>query len=83
MSEPTLRAGMVRIYRATEAEGDRGVQLATGIDPETGRVLVFLRLGGIIGALTPTAATELADALKVEAAYASVRQAPGPELEPS
>ena len=47
------------------------VQVATGRDPETGEVVVLIRFGAYIAALTPAGAAELGDALVVEAALAT------------
>lgn len=54
---------------------DVSAQVATGINPETGEVVVLVRLGQMIGALTPEGAAQLADALAIEAAYATTTRA--------
>lgn len=48
--------------------------VTTGEDPETGEVVVLIRWGDTTVALTPDTATELADDLQVEAAFARHRE---------
>jgi len=77
-ADRTLAEGLVRLYRLDEtAEADRSAQVATGIDPTTGEVVVFVRLGRLVSAISPQGAAELADGLKAEAAYALVQSTAG------
>lgn len=51
------------------------VEVSAGVEPETGDVVVVLRVDDVVLVLDPVAASMLADRLKVEAAYALVEGA--------
>jgi hypothetical protein len=70
----TFAPGMVRLYRMPHAEGDRSAQVGTGVDPETGETVVFVRMGRLVSAMTPEGAAELASGLAIEAAYAMTQR---------
>ena len=65
-----LPSGWVRLYRLESLEGTGGVQVATGVDPDTQVVVILLRVGLIVAALDVEAAGELGAALVQEAAMA-------------
>lgn len=68
---PTLGPGSIRLYRLEELEADGSVQVATGHDPTDGSVVVFLRVGLILTALTIDGAAELAIGLAAESEHAA------------
>ena len=71
----TMRIGPLKVGRVLGDEADGSVQVATGIEPETGDVVVIVRLGNVVAAMTPAGAAQLADGIKAEAAYALVQEA--------
>lgn len=64
-----------RAIREEDLEGDQSVQVATGIEPETGEVVVLVRLGRLVASMEPEAARTLSDSLAAEAAIASMHAA--------
>lgn len=55
-------------------QGRKDLQVATGVHKETGEVVVILRLGAIVAAMSPEAADHLGDSLKIEAVLATTRR---------
>lgn len=54
----------------SDTETDVPMQVGTAVSAETGRVIVLVRFGNHVAAMTPRAAQNLADALQAEAMIA-------------
>jgi len=66
----TVSPGWLRLYRLQSLEGDGTLQVSTGVDPQTGEVVILLRVGHMVTALEVDGAGELGAALVQEAVEA-------------
>ena len=69
----------MRLYRLESLEGDGTVQVSTGVDPDTGDVVILLRVGLMVAALDVDGAGELGAALVQEAVEALGPPTPPPD----
>ena len=68
----TLDLGRLKLAALPAGIGLGSTQVASGIDAETGELLVFVRFGNLVVALAPEAAARLGEAIKVEAVIAEL-----------